>query len=96
MIPVLYEFTRSKKGMLHLIYENNIYRPSGKARHSSPSEKLSHPYWECVKNRKTGCKSRLLSREGQIEVKHDVHNHLSMEEYIKTRTRLGAVYQFPL
>ncbi|KAK9718267.1 hypothetical protein QE152_g23313 [Popillia japonica] len=40
LILVLYEFTRSKKGMLHLIYENNIYRPSGKARHSSPSENL--------------------------------------------------------
>lgn len=82
--------------MLHLIFENNIYRPSGKTRHTLPSEKPAHPYWECVKNRKTGCKARLLSREGVLEIKHDIHNHPSMEDYIQARTKIGAVYQFPL
>lgn len=74
----------------------NLYRPSGKSAVCNVAGTKLHRYWECVKNRQTGCKSRLLSHEGILQVKCNEHNHPSPVEYIKQKDAIGAVYTMTL
>lgn len=78
--------------MPHLIYDSNLFRPSGKVGNSLGT----HKYWECVQNRKTGCKARCMTVNGAIEMKCREHNHNPPVEYIWQRESMGAVYYMPL
>lgn len=83
----IFMFTRSRKGMPHLIFDSNLFRPSGK---------VANKYWECVQNRKTGCRARCLSINGDLKLKCMEHNHSPPVEYIQQRQQMGAVYYMHL
>lgn len=78
--------------MPHLIVDSNLFRPSGKV----GSQLGYHKYWECVQNRKTGCKARLMYHNGVMELKCRVHNHYPPTEYIQQREITGNTYYMPL
>lgn len=78
--------------MPHLIIDNNLFRPSGKI--GNPAG--IHKYWECVQNRKTGCKARCNYLNNKMELKCRTHNHQPPVEYIKERESRGYTYFMPL
>lgn len=78
--------------MPHLILDSNLFRPSGKM--GTPLG--SHKYWECVQNRKTGCKARCMYRNYVMELKCRIHNHLPPTEYLKKRESIGGTYYMSL
>lgn len=83
----MFMFTRSRKGMPHLIYDSNMFRPSGF------SNSVGSPrYWECVQNRKTGCRARCQSQNGEIVLKCRAHNHDAPLDFIQQKKNLLQVY----